>query len=117
MKLSISLAPGLLALGLALAGAPSVQAAPIPAFSISDTTGNTFVTDATAGWEFAVNSPIPVPQLGFFDSGRGGPDGLAELPPVGIFALGATLLVSGTVTTADPLTAQFRYVPVAPTPL
>jgi PEP-CTERM motif len=117
MKFSNPLAAGLLALGLALAGAPSVHAAPIPAFSISDTTGNTFVTDATAGWEFVVSSPITVTQLGFFDSGRAGPDGLAEAHPVGIYDLGTNLLVSGTVTTADPLTAQFRYVPVTPTPL
>jgi hypothetical protein len=107
---------GLVLLGLAVLGAPPQPAsAATIAVTISDLTGNVGPTPgATLGWEFTVNSPITVTQLGVFDAGQ---DGLADSHPVGIFDLGANLLVSGTVTTADPLTNQFRYINVAPTPL
>ena len=85
---------GLLLLGLALLCAAPRPAAADFAVSISDLTGiGPFGLSGTGGWEFTVNSPITVTQLGFFDSGQ---DGLVDAHPVGLWDLSQTLLVSGT---------------------
>jgi PEP-CTERM motif len=103
---------------LLTAAVPRPATAATIAVSISDVSGQFgFLPGVTAGWEFIVNSPITVTHLGFFDSGQ---DGLGEAHPVGLWndlTQGATLLVSGTVATGDPLTNQWRYTDVTDTPL
>jgi hypothetical protein len=70
----------------------------------------------TLGFEFQVNAPINVTQLGAFDDSQ---DGLNENHDVGIWNSVGVLQVSATVAagTVDPLTNQFRYVSVAPVTL
>ena len=71
--------------------------------------------DYCLGWEFTVNSPITVTQLGVFDEGS---NGLAGSHAVGIFRVSdQALLVSTTITTSNALDTGFRYGSVTPTAL
>jgi hypothetical protein len=71
--------------------------------------------DYCLGWEFTVNFPISVTQLGVFDEGS---NGLAGSHAVGIFRVSdEALLVNTTITTLNPLDNTFRYGSVTPTVL
>ena len=61
------------------------------------------------GYEFKMNSTETVTQLGYFDDGL-----MTQSHAVGIYTTAGTLLASTTVTTADALTANFRYHAIAP---
>jgi hypothetical protein len=97
----------------ALAGAASRAEAAI-AYVISDTTGNSAAfSPLTLGFQFATNQAIAVTDLGVFDSEQ---NGLTDPHDIGIWDSGGSLLASATVSsgTIDPLTNQFRYVPIVP---
>lgn len=97
-------------------GNPAAFAAAV-SFTAADVTGN-YSSDhnRVVGWEFTTNSAIIVTELGFYDANA---DGLVESHDVGLYTIGGTLLVSGTVLsgTAGTLDGMFRYVDVADTPL
>jgi Domain of unknown function (DUF4082) len=61
------------------------------------------------GFQFTLSQAITVDALGFFAD-----PGLADSHAVGIFNTGGSLLVSTTVTGADPLTSDFRYQSISP---
>jgi hypothetical protein len=90
-------------------GAVSMLAAPIPAVTFSNLTGESLANGPfTLGWQFTVNQNITVTALGAFDDSQ---NGLAESHDVGIWdslgnLVGSTTVAAGTV---DPLVNQFRY--------
>jgi hypothetical protein len=88
--------------------------ADVAAFTFTGVTNDATNGAWSLGYEFQVNAPITVTQLGFYDSGQ---DGLAESHAVGIYDLSQNLLVSGTVDagTTDALVGFFRYKAVDPT--
>lgn len=61
------------------------------------------------GFRFTLSQAITVNALGYFAD-----SGLTESHAVGIFNTGGSLLVSTTVTGADPLTSDFRYHSISP---
>jgi hypothetical protein len=68
------------------------------------TSGNSY----SLGWEFTVgNQPLFLKSLGYFAYGTDGI--LVDTHPVGIFDTTGNLLVSTTVTTADPLAGWWRW--------
>ena len=70
------------------------------------------IGSTTGGYQFTVNSPVTVTELGFFV-----PQGsLADNHQVGIWTSGGTLLVSATVpaATSPTLLDGFDFVPVTP---
>ncbi|MBZ5602894.1 MAG: DUF4082 domain-containing protein [Acidobacteriia bacterium] len=78
---------------------------------------NGSVNDANViGWEFTVNDPITVTQLGLFDVGG---DGFADSHPVGLWTDTGSLLASTTIPagTAANLVDGFRYESIASTML
>jgi hypothetical protein len=99
-----------------LLGPTSQSKADIPAFTFTSPTLDMTNGEWSLGYEFSVNSPITVTQLGFYDSGQ---DGLLQSHDVGIYDTSQNLLVSGTVAagTTDPLVDYIRYTTVAPTSL
>lgn len=67
------------------------------------------------GWRFRAQHDIIVTDLGFYDDSQ---NGLTQSHPVGIFdAETKQLVVSTTVTPADPLTGSFRYHAITPVTL
>jgi hypothetical protein len=93
-----------LAMGLvALMAAPSPASLAID-FSDVYTSKNFTNNDWSLGFEFTVNSPVFVTQLGFYDDWQ---NGLTETHDVGIYDAAQNLLVSTTVSPSDPLTAFF----------
>jgi hypothetical protein len=100
---------GLMAVALVL-GASSERALAdiVPAFTISDTTGEAHIDgEFTIGWSFHTNVQVTVYSLGVFDDKQ---DGLIASHQVAIFD-GATSVAQVTVASGktDPLTNQFRY--------
>jgi hypothetical protein len=91
----------------------SSQAWAQPALSFSG--GGTWTwSGATIGWEFSIASPITVSALGVWEDG----DGMSDSHDVGIWTSpGGSLIVSTTVTSANPLTNGFRYASITPTVL
>ena len=66
------------------------------------------------GWEFDLSAAYTVMNLGYLDTRT---LGFTENHDVGIFNMAGTLLVSGTVTGADPLQNGFRWISVPATVL
>jgi hypothetical protein len=66
----------------------------------------------TIGWRFAVNSPIEVTALGYWDQTPATP--LSSSHAVGLWTDLGSLLASTTVLTTDPLTASFRFHDITP---
>ena len=64
------------------------------------------------GFEFNVNIPFVVTELGFYDDFQ---NDLTQSHDVGIYNAGGTLLVSGTISPGDPLVSWFRWTSVTPT--
>jgi hypothetical protein len=89
----------------------SAQAASIPAVDFSDVTTNFTNGTWSLGWEFNVETPITITNLGFYDDYK---DGLVESHDVGIFDSNQNLLVSGTVVSSNPILGFFRYTDVVP---
>ena len=59
------------------------------------------------GWRFTAKTDLNVTSLGFYDDKK---NGITGIHPVGIYdATSKQLLVSTSVSTADPLTGYFRY--------
>ena len=88
-----------------------------PALSYSLDTGESLGNGPfTLGWQFQANTTIKVDGLGVFDDNL---DGLAESHDVGLWDSAGDLLATATVAagTADPLTANFRYVGITPVTL
>src|SRR5450755_2722444 len=100
---------GLVVLLAVMCCALPLLAAPIPAVTFAELTGQSLGNGPfTLGWEFTVSQSITVTALGAFDDSQ---DGLAESHDVGIWdsvgnLLGSTTVAAGTV---DPLVNQFRY--------
>ncbi len=94
---------------VALCGALPLLAAPIPAITVTDLTGETLGNPPfTLGWQFSTSQSINVTGLGVFDDSQ---DGLTVSHDVGIWdslgnLMGMTTVSAGTV---DPLVNQFRY--------
>ena len=99
----------LVVLLVALCGALPLLAAPIPAITVTDLTGETLGNPPfTLGWQFSTSQSINVTGLGVFDDSQ---DGLTVSHDVGIWdslgnLMGMTTVSAGTV---DPLVNQFRY--------
>jgi hypothetical protein len=75
-----------------------------PSTNQTCTSGNSY----SLGWEFTVGSqPLFLKSLGQFAYGTDGI--LVDSHPVGIFDTAGNLLVSTTVTTADPLSGWWRW--------
>jgi hypothetical protein len=90
--------------------APLAQAGTL-ALDIIANPGNTNTNNAySLGWQFAVNNPILVDGLGFFNSV------ITQSHDVGIWDNGANLLVTATVLPGDPQsgTAPWRIHTIAP---
>jgi hypothetical protein len=90
-----------------LALAPGVNArADVVALSITPNPNNTFNNGSgySLGYEFHANSNMTVTQVGYFAN-----PGLTETHNIGIYTAGGTLVTASTVTSADPLTVNFRY--------
>ncbi len=97
---------GTLAICLVAAGFASAQTA---AFTMSGIVNDNNNNTWCLGWSFTTNAAVSVTALGWYDTNQ---DGLNERHSVGIFDDTTQLLVAGAstvVSTADPLTAQFRY--------
>jgi hypothetical protein len=92
---------------------PVAHAVPLPAAEFTGF-GQSANGSATVGWEFTTNEPFWVTDLGYYDLNQ---DGLAGSHDVGIYTSTGTLLVSATVTPADPLDGMFRYTSITPFPL
>lgn len=86
------------------------QAAPTPAVTLSDIVPFTGDGPWTLGYRFTAVNAITVTSLGAFDLGG---DGFVNSHAVGIWTTDGTLLASTTVTSADALTAGFRYGAIA----
>jgi hypothetical protein len=71
------------------------------------TSGNSY----SLGWEFTVGSnPLFLTSLGYFVLGSTAP--LVDSHPVGLFDSSGNLIISETVTNADPLNSWWRWVDV-----
>jgi hypothetical protein len=68
-------------------------------------------TNMTIGWRFTAKADISATQLGFWEE-PGFP--LLQSHQVGLWSSTGTLLGSTTVLPTSPLTASFRYEPIAP---
>lgn len=81
------------------------------AISLTPDPANTFNngTGYSLGFRFTLSQDITVNALGFFAD-----TSLTQSHAVGIFNTGGSLLVSTTVTGADPLTSDFRYHSISP---
>jgi len=91
----------------------TAAASAAPILSLTSGTGGNPVADSVHGWEFVVNRPITVTNLGLFDNND---DGFAIQHDIGLFRLSdSTLLTSGTISagTVDTLLDGFRYIDVA----
>ncbi len=111
MNLKIALSAAAIALGAFSAHAGTA------ALGFDQTTGSTLNNPPfTLGWDFRTTGSLQVDALGFFDDSL---NGLADSHEVGLWNSSGTLLASATVAagTVDPLTAQFRYVNIAPVTL
>jgi hypothetical protein len=83
-------------------------AAPIPAITLDNLTGQQLDNGPyTLGWEFTVNQNITVTALGVIDLNN--QNGLLESHQVGIWDSNGFLKGQATVLALDPLTNQFRY--------
>ena len=75
------------------------------------------------GWEFTVNTPIIVTDLGYFDAGNtqptNPPDGLFRAYQMGLWSSDGTLLATGTVQqgTGSPEFQSYRYADVPDVPI
>jgi hypothetical protein len=99
------------ALAVAFLAACAVARADFAAFAVTPDPFSTFNDHLgySLGYEFKMSSTQKVGQLGYFDNGL-----LTESHPVGIYDPAGTLLTSATVSATDPLSANFRYHPIAP---
>jgi hypothetical protein len=99
------------ALIVAFLAAAAVARADFAAMAVTADPLNTFNDHLgySLGYEFKMSSTQTVSQLGYFDNGL-----ITESHSVGIYAAGGTLLISATVSSTDPLTANFRYHSIAP---
>jgi hypothetical protein len=88
-----------------------VSAAADSAIDFTGVTINSTNDSWSLGWEFNVTQSITVTSLGFYDDLM---NGLTEQHEVGIFDKNKNLLISGTVSTNDPLSGFFRYTNVTP---
>lgn len=76
-----------------------------PGFTgFTDTAANEGVASYNLGYTFSVNAPIIVTALGYYSEGA-----YTTTHDVGLYSSAGTLLLSGTVSNADPLTDFFRY--------
>jgi hypothetical protein len=83
-------------------------------FTNFSTFGSFDGTNMTIGWRFTAKADISATQLGFWEE-PGFP--LLQSHQVGLWSSTGTLLGSTTVLPTSPLTASFRYEPIAPVPL
>jgi hypothetical protein len=111
MKITKSLNITALSLvSLAFAGMPLLGQTPAVDLSSSyiDHVGGSSASELV-GWEFTVNSPISVTDLGLYSGGLpfGGP--APDSGTVGLWTSSGTLLASANVQTSDALTLGFKY--------
>lgn len=76
-----------------------------PGFTgISSTAATEGVSSYNLGFTFSVNAPVVLTQLGYYYDTI-----YTTTHAVGLYGAGGLLLLSGTVTQADPLDGSFRY--------
>jgi hypothetical protein len=94
---------------LALLGLPAAWAGPL--LTLTPNPGSTFNNGFgySVGYEFTTSSSITVDELAFFADPT-----LSQSHAVGIYTTGGSLLVSTTVTTADPVSNFFAYHTITP---
>jgi len=96
--------------GAAFAAAITMLASPTvagPAWDWSPALNNNFTNGSwDFGINFSVNAPVTVTGLGYYDDFG---DGFLHSHEVALYNAAGTLLASGTVTSADALAGNFRY--------
>lgn len=99
---------------LVVTGLPGLARAANPLYSGNGFNDGNF--NITFAMEFTPQADIQVTHLGVLDAGLDGP-GLQSPHDLALWQNDGTLVASATVNQTDPITSEFRYVPITPVTL